>query len=346
MSAPRVALVGGGVMGCTLAYALAKRGVRVTLLDGASVGGGSSTRASSVPVALLNPNRGRSARASAFDLESLRAMWALVSELEAVGVDTGVQQSGVLRLASNPKQAKRWAQLPGVRWFGADGVPGEIARGGFHAPFGGFVVPGGGWLLPHRWLAALTQAAVAYGAEVLSACEVSRISPVPEGYTLSTSKGEFHVAAVVLCTGASSLPDLPPGAAALPKVTRVAGEVVGLALRSPLPYPLAGAVYGAWSEEIFYLGGNHRPAHLTDQGAPAQLQHAGGWFLPALRAAPQRSLWSGVRAKTEDNLPVVLELHPDLWLAGALAGRGFLCAAALAGTLAETLATRLKNRSH
>ena len=70
-------VVGGGVMGVTLAYTLARRGARVTLLEG----GAGPRGASGVPVALLNPYRGRSARASAFDLAALAATWALVGEL-------------------------------------------------------------------------------------------------------------------------------------------------------------------------------------------------------------------------------------------------------------------------
>lgn len=334
----RVALVGGGVMGCTLAYALARRGVSVTLLERAPAG---AAGASGVPVALLNPHRGRSARASDFDLGALRAMWALVDEIAAGGFDTGVHRSGVLRIASNARQARRWAKLPGVRWFGPENAPEELSRSGFHTPFGGFIVPAGGWLEPRRWLGALTRAARARGAQVIRGCEVSGVSRLPEGYGLTTSRGELRAAAVVLCTGADALPtDLPVGSAPLPEIARVAGEVVGLRVATPPFFPLAGAVYGAWAEGAFYLGGNHRPAGTLDEDAPAQLQRAGSWFLPALGGAAPLSSWSGVRAKTEDNLPVVLELSPNLWFAGALAGRGFLCAALLAGALAEGLARR------
>lgn len=240
---PHVAVVGGGVMGSTLAYALARRGARVTLLERAPAGSGG---ASAVPAALLNPYRGRSARATGADLAALRATWALVAELEAAGYRTGAVRSGVLRIASSPKQARLWAQRPGVRWFGPDAVPGRVARGGFHTPFGGFVAREGGFVLPSRYLAALRAAAAARGAALRTACEVLAVEAPQRGgpYTLRTAAGPLVADAVALCVGAHALPPLPAGAAAPPELTHVAGEVVTFALGALPSYPLAGAVYG------------------------------------------------------------------------------------------------------
>lgn len=317
-----IALVGGGVMGCTLLYLLAARGLPVTLFERGEVGG---SGASGVPVALLNPYRGRSARASPFDLKSLVTMWRLVDELEAAGYTTGVHRSGVLRVASNLKQAKSWKKRDGVRWLEPDEVP------GYHAPFGAFVAPRGGWLEPRLWLQALVEAAQQRGASVVEGCEVTRLEPGTLHTTLHTTAGNFSAAQVVLCSG----PSLTLGQAVL-GLEHVAGEVIGLGPGAPLgiPYPLAGAVYGAARDETFYLGGNHRPAGQADKTAPAQLQRAGGWFIPVLRDAPLVSVWHGVRAKTPDHLPVVQQLGPRLLFAGALAGRGFLAAAQVAETVA------------
>ncbi len=316
-----IVIVGGGVMGLTLSYWLAQQGARVTLLERHEIGQGG---ASGVPVALLNPYRGRSARASAFDLESLGSMWRLVSELEAQGFETGVHRSGVLRIASNAKQAKTWQKREGVRWLGPDDVPDA-----YHAPFGGFLAAQGGWLEPKVWLRALTNAALLHGATVLEHCEVEHVTP---GLELRTSQGALQATAVVLCSGSDTT--LGQGVLGL---EHVAGEVIGLRHSSSLPYPLAGAVYGAQRGDTFFLGGNHRPAATTDTSAPAQLQHAGGWFIPALHGTALESVWHGVRAKTSDNLPLVRELQPGLWFAGALAGRGFLCAAHVAETLRADL---------
>ena len=324
-----IVIVGGGVMGVTLAYTLAKRGVAVTLLERAQIG--QTEEASSVPVALLNPYRGRSARASDFDLAALEAMWTLVGEVERRGLETGVVQSGVLRVASNAKQAKQWQKRDGVSWFGAGKVP-----TGFHAPFGGFVAPSGGWLRPQLWLGALTQAAQEAGARVHEHHEVTQIIKAADGFEVYSKAGMWKARTVVLCSGSGTELGQNLG------LTHVAGEVIGLTLPEPepaLPYPLAGAVYGAQVGGTFYLGGNHRPADQPDESAPAQLQRAGSWFVPALKEAGLTSVWRGVRVKADDNLPVVKELEPGLWFAGGLAGRGFLASAQVAETLCDRLLT-------
>lgn len=307
-------------MGCTLSYLLARAGQSVTLLERHELGHG----ASGVPVALLNPYRGRSARASPFDTESLGSMWRLAGELETQGLETGVHRSGVLRVASNAKQARTWQKREGVKWLESGSVPPP-----YHAPFGGFLTPQGGWLEPHLWLRALADAAELLGATVREGCAVTDILP---GFRLETTHGTLQATRVVLCSGS----DTSLGQAAL-ELEHVAGEVIGLRRGAPLPYPLAGAVYGAQVADTFYLGGNHRPATEADDHAPALLQRAGGWFIPALREARLESVWHGVRAKSDDNLPLIRELAPGLWFAGALAGRGFLCAAKVAEGLAAKL---------
>jgi len=318
-----IVIVGGGVMGCTLAYTLVRRGAPVTLLERSRIGQGG---ASGVPVALLNPYRGRSARASDFDRASLAAMWALVEGLERSGLTTGVARSGVLRAASNAKQAKIWRKRDGVSWFGPDEVP-----TGFNAPFGGFVAASGGWLRPTLWLAALIRAAREHGAVVL---EDYGVTGVDAALRVHSEQGALEARAVVLCSGRNTA----LGEEAL-GLEHVAGEVIGLTLPDAvtLPYPLAGAVYGAQVGRTFYLGGNHRPAEQTDGSAPAQLQRAGSWFVPALREAALQSIWHSVRVKAEDNLPVVRELRPGLWFAGGLAGRGFLASAHVAQMLSDRL---------
>ena len=318
-----VLIVGGGVAGCTLLYELSKRGRRVVLLEANRI---NAQGASSVPAALLNPYRGRSARASEEDRAGLRAMWELVGELENLGLDHGVRQTGVLRIASNQKQAKTWRGRDGVRWLDHE-IPAA-----YHAPFGGFLVERGGWLEPHKFLHALTSAAKGRGAVVREDCPVTGLEPDGKGHKIHTTQGTFPAQGVVLCIGASSSPNLP-----LPELEYVAGDVVGFRTDVEMSYPLAGAVYTASCGEQVYVGGNHRPAGEEDRTAPQQLQRAGGWFVPALKEAAQVSTWTGVRAKTENNIPLVQELSPNIWFFGALAGRGFLCSARLSRRLAEAL---------
>lgn len=323
-SSAHTLIVGGGIAGCTLLYTLAKHGRQVTLLEGGRIG---QQGASAVPVALLNPHRGRSARASDLDRSGLEATWQLVRELEAQGLEPGVRHSGVLRIASNNKQAKLWREREGLQWL----EPADIPEA-YHAPFGAALVPNGGWLEPRKLLRALIEAAKGQGAHVVEECRAEGLEPQGDGFAIHTNQGAFSARTIILCLGASHFPGVQG-----PALERVAGDVVGLRSTVEMPLPIAGAIYGAKADELVYLGGNHRPAGEEDPTAPTQLQRAGSWFIKSLEHAECVSVWSGVRAKTEDNTPVVMELQPGLWFYGGLAGRGFLCAAYLSGQLAQKL---------
>lgn len=328
-----VAVVGAGIAGCSLAYELAGRGLKVALLER----GARATGASSLPVALLNPHRGRSGRASELDRAGLARMTTLHAELRAAGIASGIHLPGVLRIASNRKQAKTWRRLSGVRLL----EPGEIGPP-YHAPFGGFLVPKGGFVETATLLSGLLDGARRRGAELSLNCEVEEVVAEESGLHLHSSCGVLKTRHIVYCTGVEA----PPKAAStidFPAFTPIAGEVVELALSETLPHPLAGPLYGAQLGRRFYLGGNHRPAERRDPDAPAQLQGSASWFIPALKGAERLSVWTGVRAKKGDNQPIAKRLGPRQWFLGVLGGRGFLCAAHLAQGLAADLLRELES---
>lgn len=308
---PHLLIVGGGIAGLSLAYALSCYPLRVTLVEAGQIG---QQGASSVPAALLNPHRGRSGRAHPADLAGLKAMWQLVAELKAQGFSPEVHASGVLRLADSAKQAKQWRRL-GVRWLEPAEVPGV-----YHAPYGAMLIATGGHLYPLPLLAALRQACAARGVRIVERCRATALS-LPR---VITTQGELTADAVILCSGAEKPLVELPGVSPLP------GSVVRLAADLRLPYPLAGAVYAVPAGEGVMVGG---------QGGAARLQAAISDLVPALAAAAPAAQWHGVRLRQAGNRPLVCQLAPGLWFFGALAGRGFLCAYAEAQRLAAQLAS-------
>ena len=322
---PHLAIIGGGVAGCTLAYSLAKRRARVTLLEAGQLG---QQGASAVPVALLNPHRGRTARASDLDRDGLEATWELVEELEQDGLETGVYRSGVLRIASNERQAKKWRKLKALKWL----EPGEVPTP-YHAPFGAFLVERGGWLEPAKFLAALRAGAERQGVVFRETCQVETLHRTADGFDLETAQGHYKADKVILCVGATLNPSL-----GVPDLERFEGDVIGLRSEVALPHPLAGAVYGAQKRELTYIGGNHRPADESDPAAATRLRKSASWFVKGLTEARFATRWTGVRAQRPGRNPMSEELEPGLWFHGALGGRGFLCSALLSARLAERLA--------
>ena len=322
----RTLIVGGGVAGLTLAYALSRAGTEVTLLEAERFGAG----ASGAPLALLNPHRGRSARASDLDLAGLEVMRRWHGDLTRQGLGSGVTFGGVLRLAVTAKQARQWrqrsAEQPAARWLEPAAVPES-----YRAPHGGLLIEGG-WLEPGTFLGTLAEAARRQGAEVRESSPVRGLRRRKPGFEVLTRDASLPAARVILCLGTGRLPGLE-----LPGLEQSAGDVIGLQPSPDAPYPVAGSVYGAQRGNTFWLGGNHRPVGASDSGAAAQLHRSGGYFLPALAQAERISHWQGVRGQRPDRQPLLAELEPDLWYLGAFGGRGFLCAALLAERLAHRL---------
>ncbi|MEZ4605370.1 MAG: FAD-dependent oxidoreductase [Deinococcales bacterium] len=131
----KVIIVGGGIGAVALAYHLSRsyQGLDIKLITQDALGEGG---ASALPLALLNPYRGQSARASALDLAGLRTMRALVSELGAA--ETGLAFKGVWRIPSSIRQAKKWQKQVG------EGVEAKPSPPPYHLPTAHSLVSKGG----------------------------------------------------------------------------------------------------------------------------------------------------------------------------------------------------------
>ena len=124
-----VAIIGGGVMGCAIAWQLAKNGVSCALVERGSFGGGASGATAGVvgPLWHLDPEDPDMFRLGMRSLELFPA-WA--SELTEAGVNPEFQQTGVLKAAFAEDEVEelqgfhRWqSQLGfGVEWLERDDV--------------------------------------------------------------------------------------------------------------------------------------------------------------------------------------------------------------------------------
>jgi glycine oxidase len=94
----RVAIIGGGIMGCASAEALAARGVEVILLERAVPGAEASSAAAGILGAQVESHAAPHLRKTFVAARALYAAWA--EELrEMTGVDIGYRKSGVVRVA-------------------------------------------------------------------------------------------------------------------------------------------------------------------------------------------------------------------------------------------------------
>ena len=332
-----VLVIGGGIAGATLHYCLARSGVSSLLVDAGAEG---AAGASSVPAALLNPNRGRSGRASLADQEGLAAFWNLVSELEAADLDPGAARSGVLRIADNPRQARAWQRLPDTMWLEPTAVDPV-----YHAPFGAMLVERGGWVRPAALLGALEAAAAAAGGRTLRGVDVGGLSEYVTGVNATTERGTIAARKAVLCTGAATRPGLRQ-----PTFETVWGEALVLDAPVAAPYPLAGAIVAAFGPvgpagmaEVYVTGGHAPVQAQVGRGVVGArpLQAAVAGRVPGGAGGHVARHGGGARAKRPSGEPVARRLTRNVHVLGALGGRGFLRAATLAEALGRRLAEEL-----
>ena len=119
-----VVIVGGGIVGCAIAFALAKRGVRATIIEKDTVGSG----ASGLAAGLLNPLDGRdtSGPLEALSIRSFQMHANLVEEVRSeAGVDAQFRTGSYLWVAFDD------VEVEGVRWVlqSAQGREGFPSRG-------------------------------------------------------------------------------------------------------------------------------------------------------------------------------------------------------------------------
>ena len=201
-----VVVIGAGVVGCSVAYYLAREGIAVTLLERDAIGSGASAHATG-SLSLLGAEFSPGA-----SFEIARASYAefpqIVPELEsATGMDLLYQRRPSLRLALDDDEAdliKRlmvWQQPHvSMRWIDTREVHAIEPR---LSPsiVGGVYEEESAQLDSYRLNLALARAAELKGASILNR-EV--IGLVVGGSTISgvkTSSGDIHCGAVVVAAG-------------------------------------------------------------------------------------------------------------------------------------------------
>ena len=316
-----VAIVGGGVIGCSIAYELAKRGVDCTVLEKSAFGAGASGATAGVvsPLRHVDPNVRPMWQ---LGMRSLELFPVLAAELAWAGVDPEFRQTGVLKLAFTEEQAAElhdeveWQQAArlGVEWLEADEVlrrepdanPAVLA--GVNAPMAGYV-------RGQRLVDSLVQAASRLGARCLNSVEVTGLVWEGDRVTgVETSTGVVSAGHVVLAagpwTGIKGRWSTREGALDVP-VRPVKGE--RLLLRRPGLLPKAtvhnfrGYVV-PWANGDVLVASTRIEGRFDEQvtaGGIAELIASAALTYPGLSEAAFVGARAGVRPATPDGMPVL-----------------------------------------
>lgn len=353
-----VAIIGGGLMGCSAAFFLRQRGLSVTVLETDKVGRQASgtnfgnVRRQGRPIFQL-PLANRAIR-----------IWRDSPQL--LGSDVEYLQSGHIRVCfrerpENIGKMEEYAALAREEgldlellsanalrekfpWLGPDVLAGSYSATDGHAN-------------PRLAAPAFARAAARLGAAIVEDTKIVHAEKVGEDFRLTAQDGRQFTAPILLITA---------GAWA-GRIAGWFGEDIPLTPRAPtmsvtepVPYAIAPAVGVMTPDEVetvyfrqvargnIVLGGSTRAQSYPDdyrsyvlpQNTMTQFEHLRR-LAPALANLQVIRVWSGIEGYTDDALPI---MGPSAKVSGlfhafGFSGSGFQIGPGVGETMAELIAT-------
>ncbi|HVB63691.1 MAG TPA: glycine oxidase ThiO [Nitrolancea sp.] len=355
-SSAEVVIVGGGIMGCALAYDLASRGVDVLLLERREL----AREASWASAGIISPPSPRYGTKAELALRSFRRYRSLVDEVEEIsGIATGWVNRGIVNVATDENAAAlhetlHWQQQHRLdaEWLDLDALrrrepalrSDDQASSG--AITGGLLNTQASSLLLGEFARALARAACARGATVR---EHTLVLDIPKSGSRATGvrtiDETIDAGAVVIAAGAWSRQFSHAVGLSIP--TRpVRGQMVAIA---DAPIPLAGVIQGMGGYLVPRADGTVAVGATEEHeaGFAAQVTPAGiDWLValidrltPSLKDGRLVSLWAGLRPASDDDELIVGRVPnlDNVWVCTGHFRSGALLAPGTAELLAESI---------
>jgi glycine oxidase len=316
MSAPRVAIVGGGIIGCATAFELAERGAEVTVFDARALAGGATHASAGILAPYTEAHQG----GPLFDLtvRGLAEYDRFVARVRALAqVPFEYRRCGTLEVADSDVRTRElparlgypWAADAGLRWLDAEALR-DLAPAIGHQLRGGILCEAHGYVSVPSFVDALADGARRLGASFQLPAVVERIEPRTRDVAVHTGVASIGFDRVVICAGAWT-PSLDPDGMAPDRIRPIRGQLVRLRTESvAIPRILWGAhcYIVPWEDGTVLVGATSEDVGF-DERATAEgvrgLLDAATTLVPALAAATFMDVRVGLRPATSDGLPIV-----------------------------------------
>jgi len=319
---PRIAIIGAGIAGASVARALEAQGVEATVFE--TVGSGHA--ASGFPSALVTPR---------FDLGDTAIAALFAQALERAGtlyraIPDAVISEGVLQMPATDRDAARFDRIARQPIW-ADGAMALSSDQGLMMRDALTIRPSA---VLAAWLAT----------SPVRTDPVASMTREASTWSLKGPNGEtlMQLDAVILCAGAGN-GDLVPD----PHLTPVRGQADWVVHSSPAATAWGG--YIAPTHDGFLFGATHDRDQTTTEVRPEDTDRnltTLATRFPDLASTMDRTTLqsrAAIRATTRDRLPICGPVpgHDGLFVLGGLGSRGFC----LAPLLAEHLVAQILDRA-
>lgn len=309
-SGDRLAIVGGGIIGCAIAFELSRRGAAVTVFEAGEIGAG-ATQASA---GILAPYTEAHAGGRLFDL-AVRGLAAYddfvarVRERSAIAFE--YRRSGTVEVGEDAERAAllRSRSGSGLTWLEPaelrDLVPSvsPAALGGLHCSQHAYVGV-------RAFVAALADAARRCGARLQTQSPVERMALDNGGVNLRIAGGEHRFERVILCAGAWT-PHLDPLDTCRGRIVPVRGQLLRLTAREVRIGPILwsrSCYLVPWEDGTVLVGATSEEAgfevRATAEGV-RDLLLAATALVPALARATFNEVAVGLRPGAPDGMPIL-----------------------------------------
>jgi sarcosine oxidase subunit beta len=348
-----IAIVGGGVIGLSIAYHLARRGLtNVVVLERGYLAEGASGR------------NGGGVRQQWSTEINIRLMQESVELCRRFAVDLGVnvwfRQGGYLFLARSAKEIARLEKNIGIqnrcgvktRMLDPNEARAIVPELDLKGIVGASYNPSDGILFPWPFLWGYARQAAAMGVRIFTQTPVGgleRLDPASGGgYTVHTPRGAVRVRRVINATGAWS-PQLAKLIGVDVPTYPIRHEICSSEPLKPFLKPmvseLASGLYCSQSMRGEIVGGVTIPGHASTYGMGSTLEFLATYarrlvrLMPILGDIKILRQWAGPYDQSPDGNPVLgaAPEHPDFFLACGFVGHGFMMAPIVGKLYAEWL---------
>ncbi len=315
-----VVILGGGAIGCAIAYELARAGRKVTLLEKGRIAGEASSASAGLIVPLHAAEGGRRTPLFELCLTSSQCFPDLVEQLEGrTGLRLNYDPTGAVRIALGETEAERlrkefdaWQQIGdlSLEWVDRNDLRTLEPHLTPEAACG-VLSPNEKSIHPGRFTEALARSAAQHGATLKTGCPAVGVRHRNGRFeAVQTPGGEIAAEELVIAAGAwSRVPcgwfgiDVPIGPAkgqilAVRPLTCLLNRSIFSYNGSILPR-LDGTVQtGATVEHVGF------DTRSTPEGVAANLAVIPR-LAPALQSATLERCWAGLRPWCADSLPAI-----------------------------------------